>query len=108
MAGAATHTGPAPEGATSELLRTWLGVWKAQGPLLQAHTGSPVGTTTGDARRHPFPHLSSQDPQAVYTEDLTSPTGSSTPVGPLERPPGETRQGCDEWSKVHREAPGTE
>lgn len=90
-AGAAPTQGP-PRRAPTELLRTWLGTWKAQGPLLQA-MGSPVGTATGDARRHPFPHLSSQDLQAVYTEDLTSPTGSRTPAGPLELPPGESQQG---------------
>ena len=98
--------GPAPEGAVSELLRTWLGAWKAQGPLLQT-MGSLVGTATGDTRRHPFPHLRSQDLQAGYTEDLTSPTGSRTPAGPLERPPGESRQGQRRAVKVHREAPGT-
>ena len=51
-------------------------------------------------------HLRSQDLQAVYTEDLTSPTGSRTPAGPLERPPGESWQGRRRAVKVHREASG--
>lgn len=47
--------GPAPEGTASELLRTRPGAWKGQGPLLQAHVGSLVGTATCDARRRPSP-----------------------------------------------------
>lgn len=99
--GPAGLKGPTPEGTASELLRT------RPDPLPQAHTGSPVGTATGNVRGHrhgqreeaPFPHLSSQDLQAVSTEDLTSATGSRSPVAPWRVPEGRAGRDHDEGSR---------
>lgn len=69
--------------------------------------GSPAAGPHGESGGHrhgqreeaPFPHLSSQDLQAVSTEDLTSATGSRSPVAPWRVPEGRAGRDHDEGSR---------